>query len=128
MFNYSSSKIQLTAQDQSRNEPQLAEMLKALGDPSRLSIFNMLMEGVQCNCEIAERLGFSLSLVSHHLHALRRVGLVQCTHDPTDARWIYYSIDQKTLARLDAQMRQLLDIRRIQPRQPSCGPKTCERC
>jgi ArsR family transcriptional regulator len=127
MFNYQPSEIQASAQDHGKDEPELAEMLKALGDPSRLSIFNMLMEGVQCNCEIAERLGFSLSLVSHHLHALRDVGLVQCTHDPTDARWIYYSINHHTLARLDAQMRHLLDIKRIQPRSPSCGPRGCDR-
>jgi DNA-binding transcriptional ArsR family regulator len=128
MFNYQSSKVQVSAQDQSRDELGVAEMLKALGDPSRLSIFNMLMEGVQCNCEIAERLGFSLSLVSHHLHILRQVGLVQCEHDPTDARWIYYSINRHTLAGLDAQMRHLLDIQRIQPRLPSCGPRGCDRC
>jgi ArsR family transcriptional regulator len=128
MLNYLSPEIQPTPQNQSMDQADLAGLLRALGDPSRLSIFNMLMEGVQCNCEIAERLGFSLSLVSHHLHTLRQVGLVQCEHDPHDARWIYYSINQKTLARLGAQMRHLLDIRRIQPRLPSCGPKGCERC
>ena len=42
----------------------------------------MLMEGVQCNCEIAERLGISLSLVSHHLRILREAGLVRGQRDP----------------------------------------------
>ena len=101
----------------------LTGMLKALSEPTRLSIFDMLMEGVQCNCEIAERLGLSLSLISHHLHVLRQVGLVQSERDPDDARWIYYSISQKALMQLDEEMRHLLDVNRIQPRLPSCGPR-----
>ena len=128
MLNYLSSEIQQTTEVQSLDQVDLAAIFRALGDPSRLTILSILMEGVQCNCEIAERLGFSLSLVSHHLRTLRKVGLVQCEHDPDDARWIYYSINRETLVRLDAQVKHLLDIQRIQPRLPSCGPRGCERC
>jgi len=106
----------------------LAKTLKALSDPTRLSIFDMLMEGVQCNCEISERLGLSLSLVSHHLRALRQVGLVQGERDSGDARWIYYSIDREVLMRLGQVMNHLLYVKRIQPRVPSCGPKRCDNC
>lgn len=107
---------------------ELAQILKALGDPTRLRVFNMLMEGVQCNCEIAERLGFSLSLISHHLRVLHDAGLVQSERDAQDARWIYHSVDREKLAQLDAAMRELLDVNRIQPRLPSCGPSSCESC
>jgi ArsR family transcriptional regulator len=109
-------------------EDGLVQMLKALADPSRLSIFNMLMEGVQCSCEISEQLGFSLSLISHHLRVLREVGLVNSERDAQDARWIYYSIDRGKLAQLDRAMRHLLDVNRIQPRVPSCGPRGCDTC
>jgi ArsR family transcriptional regulator len=109
-------------------ERELARILKALGEPTRLSVFSMLMEGIQCNCEIAERLGLSLSLVSHHVRALLNVGLVKSERDPDDARWIYYSIDRETLTQLDATMRHVLDADRIQPRSPVCGPKKCESC
>ena len=98
-------------------------MLKALGEPTRLSIFDMLMGGVQCNCEIAQRLGLSPSLISHHLGVLRQVGLIQSEHDSDDPRWIYYSIDRQALVQLDQEMRHLLDASRIQPRLPSCGPR-----
>jgi len=101
----------------------LIRMLKALSDPTRLSIFEMLMESVQCNCEIAERLDLSLSLTSHHLRVLRRAGLVQSERDPRDARWIYYSINRQALAQLDEEMRHLLDVNWIQPQLPSCGPR-----
>jgi ArsR family transcriptional regulator len=104
----------------------LTRMLKALGEPTRLSIFDMLMEGVQCNCEIADRLDLSLSLISHHLRVLRQAGLVESQRDLEDARWIYYSVNREALSRLAAETRHLLDIGRIQPRSPSCGPRAAE--
>lgn len=110
------------------NEQTLARALKALSDPTRLKVFDILMEGVQCNCEIAERLGLSFSLISHHMRILREVGLVQSERDPLDARWIYYSIDQDTLALLRERVSHLLDVNRIQPRRPSCGPQGCDGC
>jgi len=129
MLNYISPAAESSVQNcKATSDEGLAQMLKALGDPSRLRVFNMLMEGVQCNCEIAERLGFSLSLISHHLRILRQVGLVQSERDSQDARWIYYSVNQERLAQLDAEMSHLLDVNRIQPRLPSCGPKSCDRC
>ncbi len=129
MFNHSVQETQLPVREgQGLEENELARMLKAVADPSRLSIFNLLMEGVQCNCEIAERLGFSLSLISHHLRVLHDAGLVQSERDAQDARWIYHSVDREKLAQLDAAMRELLDVNRIQPRLPSCGPSSCESC
>ena len=113
-------------QIETMDQESLARMLKALSDPTRLGIFDMLMEGVQCNCEISERLGLSLSLVSHHLRTLRQVGLVQGERDSEDARWIYYSIDQQVLVQLGQAIDHLLDVNRIQPRVPSCGPKRCD--
>jgi ArsR family transcriptional regulator len=128
MLNHASLPAEPLSDLQTLHGRELARMLKALGEPTRLSVFNMLMEGIHCNCEIAERLGLSLSLASHHVHALLKVGLVQSERDPHDARWIYYSIDPATLARLDAALRHLLDADRIQPRSPVCGPKRCDRC
>lgn len=129
MFNHLSQAIESPVlEGHELPEEDLARMLKALADPSRLSIFNMLMEGVQCNCEIAERLGFSLSLISHHLRVLHEVDLVQSERDAQDARWIYHSVNRPRLAELDAAMRHLLDVNRIQPRSPVCGPKSCESC
>ena len=106
----------------------LARTLKVLSDPTRLSVFDMLMEGVQCNCEISDRLGLSLSLISHHVRILREAGLVQSERDPGDARWIYHCIDRAALERLHQALGHLLDVNRIQPRRPSCGPKRCSSC
>lgn len=112
-------------------QPDLAEMartLKVLGDPNRLAIFALLMQGVQCNCELGESLDLPMNLISHHLRVLRDVGLVHSERDPSDARWIYYSIDRQALAQLQEKLVAFLDPARIQERQPNCGPRTvCKR-
>lgn len=124
MLKYTSCTVEVQTQEpQTARLEDLARQIKALSHPTRLCIFDMLMEGVQCNCEIAERLGLSLSLISHHLRVLRQVGLVESQRDLEDARWIYYSVNRQKLAQLDAVMRHLLDVDRIQPRLPSCGPR-----
>ena len=107
------------------NEEELARMLKALASPSRLRIFNLLVEGTQCNCEISERLGYSLSLISHHTKVLSELGLVRSERDQHDARWIYHSIDRVKLNEVYASVKHLLDPERVQVRQPSCGPRIC---
>ncbi len=101
----------------------LAGLLRVLGDPTRLAIFDLLMQGVQCNCEIGDRLGLTMNLISHHLKALREAGLVDAERDPTDARWVYYSVNQSKLADVCQQLAAFLDPQRIQPRLPTCGPQ-----
>ncbi len=102
---------------------ELANLLKLLSDPSRLAIFDLLMQGVQCNCEIGDNLKMPMNLISHHLKVLRDAGLVKAERDATDARWIYYSVNQKVIGQLREQLAIFLDPKRIQPRQPACGPR-----
>ena len=124
MLNYSPN---VSTKD-SRGETieDLALVLKALSHHWRLKILNLLMEGVQCNCEISQRLGLSLNLISHHMRILREAGLVQSERDVNDARWIYYSIDKDEVQDLAVKLSLLLDVSRIQPRSPSCGPQCCD--
>ncbi len=105
-----------------QDERALVAQLKALADPKRLRILEMLIQGVHCNCEIAAHLDASLSLVSHHLRVLREAGLIRGEHAEADERWIYYTVDTENLMHLRAALMQRLDPSRIQPRQPNCGP------
>jgi ArsR family transcriptional regulator len=100
----------------------LAAILKLLADPTRLRIFDLLMQGVQCNCEIGDALGISPNLISHHLGALKRSGLVDVERDRSDARWLYYSVNQPKLQEIRTLLDAFLDPARIAARQPSCGP------
>ena len=103
---------------------ELAVVMKALSDPTRLAILDMLMEGVQCNCYLGDRLGLPMNLISHHLKVLREAGLVRTERDQVDARWIYHSVNQDNLVGLREQLSAFLDPQRIQLRLPTCcGPQ-----
>lgn len=106
-----------------RARTEVADIFKVLGDPSRLAIFDLLMQGVQCNCEIGGNLKMSMNLISHHLKVLRDAGLVDAERDATDSRWIYYSVNRKTLTAFRQALGAFLDPARIQARQPVCGPR-----
>lgn len=100
----------------------LAARLKVLAEPKRLLILHMLIEGVQCNCELGDALQMPPNLTSHHLRILREAGLVNVERDALDARWVYYSINQEALEELNAAFSVFFDLRRIKPRRLTCGP------
>ena len=68
----------------------LARVFKALGDPTRLAIFELVREVGDFDkghapgeidgsiSRIASRFDLSLSTVSHHIKELRRAGLIRC--------------------------------------------------
>ncbi len=106
-----------------QNLIEVATVLKALADPNRLRILNLLMQGDSCNGELNERLGLPPNLLSHHLRVLREVGLVRSRHDAIDARWIYYTVDREAAHRWQTWLSELLNPARIQIRQCLCGPE-----
>jgi ArsR family transcriptional regulator len=105
------------------NLKTVSEYLKVLADPNRLQIFNLLMEGVQCNCELGSKLQMAPNLISHHLRVLREANLVDVERDPSDSRWVYYSINRKALDELNQALHVFFDPGRIQQRQAACGPR-----
>ena len=100
----------------------VAPLLRLLSDPTRLRIFLLLREGEACVCELASALGLAENLVSHHLGALRRAGLVRDRRDASDARWVYYTLDAAELERAHAVVSALFDPRTLGVRVPTCGP------
>jgi ArsR family transcriptional regulator len=120
MLNYISNEIHPALV----NLETLASRLKVLAEPKRLLIINMLMEGVQCNCELGDALQMAPNLISHHLSKLREVGLVNVERDPLDSRWVYYSVNRTALDELNAAFGAFFDPLRIQPRRLTCGPQS----
>jgi ArsR family transcriptional regulator len=106
------------------NLQTLADRLKVLAEPKRLLILHLLMEGVQCNCELGDALQMAPNLISHHLSVLRQAGLVDIERDAVDARWIYYSINQAALNELNKMFGVFFNPDRIKPRRPTCGPQS----
>ena len=105
------------------NLETLADRLKVLAEPKRLLIFNLLMEGVQCNCELGDFLEMPPNLISHHLSKLRAAGLVDAERDSVDSRWVYYSVNRVALDELNVAFGTFFDPKRIKPRRATCGPK-----
>jgi ArsR family transcriptional regulator, arsenate/arsenite/antimonite-responsive transcriptional repressor len=101
----------------------LAAKLKILAEPKRLKILHLLMEGVQCNCELGDALQMPPNLISHHLRILREAGLVNVERDALDARWVYYSLDLDALNELVSAFGAFFDPGRIKPRRLTCGPQ-----
>lgn len=56
---------------------RLAEMFKALGDPTRLEILSLLLIEDLCKCEIVTALSLPNSTVSHHLKIMEKGGVIK---------------------------------------------------
>ena len=108
--------------DEQRLE-ETASMLKVLADPNRLRIFDLLMQGDSCNCELNEKLCLPPNLLSHHLRVLREAGLVNSRRDVVDGRWIYYAVNKKAVIRWHAWFSKFLDPARVRERAVLCGPE-----
>ncbi|MCR5732456.1 MAG: metalloregulator ArsR/SmtB family transcription factor [Sphaerochaetaceae bacterium] len=54
----------------------LAKQLKALGDPTRLKIFQALLERKHCVRSLSNKLGITESAISQHLKVLKEASLV----------------------------------------------------
>ena len=91
-------------------ETGLAQYLRLLGDDTRLRIFSLLTKAELCVCEIEDILGLSQSLVSNHLAALRRAGLVESRRDEEDARWVFYRADRGAAVALRERLAALLEV------------------
>jgi ArsR family transcriptional regulator len=55
-----------------------ADILKAMGHPSRLMMLDALQAGEKCVCELQTLVGSDVSTISKHLSILRTAGLVRC--------------------------------------------------
>ena len=61
------------------NRAQIEKVAKALGDQTRLTIFQAIAAKEQMNCgEIVELQGVTPATVSHHLKVLAEAKLIEC--------------------------------------------------
>jgi DNA-binding transcriptional ArsR family regulator len=78
----------------------LAELFKALGDPTRVKILFSLMTRELCVCDLSAVIGVSDSAVSHQLKILRTLRLVKFRRD---GKILYYSLADDHVEKLFAQ-------------------------
>ncbi len=82
-----------------RKAERLAQVAKALGDPIRLQLVDVLREqaGRVCVCELIPLFDVGQPTVSHHLKVLRDAGLVDSERR---GLWAYYYVRPDALEEL----------------------------
>ena len=80
------------------------KLFKALNDPTRRSILDMLKEDDLTAGEIAEAFHISKPSISHHLDLLKQAGLISSTRE---GQFIRYSLDTTVL---DEALQWLMDL------------------
>ena len=80
---------------------RLAEVAKAIGDPIRLQLVDVLRThaGKVCVCELVPLFDISQPTLSHHLKKLREAGIVDSERQ---GLWVYYYVLPEALDELGA--------------------------
>ena len=80
---------------------RLAEIAKALGDPIRLQLVDVLRKhaGQVCVCELVPLFDIGQPTLSHHLKKLRDAGIVDCERR---GLWAFYYVNPEALQPLAA--------------------------
>ena len=110
---------------------EIAERLAALGNETRLGIYRLLVRAGEKGLavsDVRDRMELPASTLSHHLHKLIRVGLVQQERQGTTliCRADYgvvmatFAVFNRECCADDAEFQA-----RIAQVQPSCGPSGC---
>ena len=81
-----------------RNLAQITNGFRALSDPLRIQIIELLRSQELCVCELCEKLDVSQSKLSFHLKNLKDARLV---HSRQQGRWMYYSLNLAQFAILE---------------------------
>jgi ArsR family transcriptional regulator len=84
----------------SRRDAEATAMLfRALGDPARVRIVNLLARSGEpvCVCELVDALELAQATVSHHLRKLMDAGLLEREER---GKWSFFSIEPRACLRL----------------------------
>lgn len=71
-----------------------ADIIKALGDPTRLKIIYLIHDGELCVCDIISALDKPQPTVSHHLNILKNAGILKWRKEGV---WIHYKLSNPKL-------------------------------
>lgn len=86
---------------------KLADVLKALADPTRLKIISLLRMRDCCVCEFVPIFNISQPAISRHLSRLKSAELVRETRK---GQWVFYSINERRLEEIGFALSNLPDL------------------
>ncbi len=96
----------------------VAHLLSAVADPTRLRLLRLLQRQELCVCELMEAVQLPQYQVSRHLRGLRLAGLVEARRS---GRWMHYRISRKGMTNsfcqdllkvLDVHTREMAEVKR----------------
>ena len=99
-----------------QDSTQIWASFRALSDPLRIQIIELLGSQELCVCELCERLEVSQSKLSFHLKNLKEANLIRSRQQ---GRWMYYSLNLAQFVTLE---QYLAEYRRFSEIIPA---KTC---
>jgi ArsR family transcriptional regulator len=115
-----------------QNNPSLDLLFRALADPTRLRLLNLIADREICVCYFVEILRINQPKVSRHLAYLRRAGIVASRRE---GKWMHYrlvapkdqaaaSILRETLKHLNKKPEMRRDVSRLSS--ACCAPQKYE--
>ena len=84
----------------------LQQTLRALADPTRREILNLLKKGRLSAGEITENFDMTAAAVSRHLSVLKEAGLIR---DKREGKFIFYEVNLSVMEALLAWLKELGD-------------------
>jgi len=87
---------------------EYARLFKALSDPNRLMIVDMLSCGELCACVILEKFKITQPTLSHHMKSLCESKLV---NGRKEGKWTYYSLNDDTVQDLKAFLDEVMSMK-----------------
>ena len=100
-------------QAMTQDSTQIWAGFRALSDPLRLQITELLRSQELCVCELCDQLNVSQSKLSFHLKNLKEASLIRSRQE---GRWMYYSLN---LAQFVILEQYLTEYRRFDPILPA---------
>jgi ArsR family transcriptional regulator len=88
-----------TGLDTALNAERIAAIAKALAEPLRVNILDVLRRNGEplCQCELVPLFDIPQSTLSHHLNKLAKAGLVKVERRH---KWAYYSVSADSIEEL----------------------------
>lgn len=83
-----------------------AKMLRAMSDPKRLRIVDMLSRGELCACKILEEFHITQPTLSHDMKVLSEAGIVK---QKREGKNIYYSLNNAALAAMHQTLERMFE-------------------
>ena len=82
----------------------MAKILKAISDPKRLRIVDMLSCEEMCACEILEAFHITQPTLSHDMRVLIEAGVV---NDRREGKNIYYSLNRDSIVNFGKKLQEI---------------------